>query len=177
VTAHEDDARQTPLTEAGRRLRDKRDNHAERCHVRDGTPGPSECSCGLDQDVLAIEAEARVQCESELAALVEATENLRRAAQIHWRPVQTRHRWLDDLLRADTAIQKLVIRGGLSAAAAERDARLRAGAVGAERDRLRRALLAGDSELDESEATRRHRRITVDDVLALLAPSPEADHD
>ena len=145
--------------------------------VTDGTPGPGECSCGLDSGHPRHRGRSPRRCESELAALVEATENLRRAAQIHWRPAETRHRWLDDLLRADTAVQKLVIRGGLSAAAAERDARLRAGAVGAERERLRRALLDGDSGLDESEATRRHRRITVDNVLALLAPSPEADHD
>jgi hypothetical protein len=123
------------------------------------------------------EAEACAPCESELAALVEATENLRQAASVHWRPAGTRHRWLEDLLRADLAVEKLLVPGGLSAAAAERDARIRREAVEAERERLRKALLDGKHSQDESEAPARRRMITVDHVLALLAPSNETDKD
>ncbi|MGA2514520.1 MAG: hypothetical protein ABSG37_13035 [Candidatus Limnocylindrales bacterium] len=152
MTANEDDTLHEPRTEAGRRLSDNHDRHAEHCPARRETAGPGECSCGLDSDILAVEAEARAGCESEMAALVEATENLQRAASVHWRAAGTRHRWLDDLLRADVAAEKLLVPGGLAAAAVERDARIRAEAAEAERERSRKALLDGGRSLDKSEA-------------------------
>lgn len=128
-------------------------------------------------DILAIEAEARAGAEAQLAALAEATENLQQVAHVHWRPVGTRHRWLDDLLRAEVAVEGLLVRGGLAAAAAEHDARLIREAVEAEREGLRRWLIDGNRLLDKGEAVARARMLTVGEVLDQIAPSKEADHD
>ena len=75
-----------PGTQAGRMAREVYSYHAVDCGIQHRTPGPCECTCGFDETILAIEAEATTALRQEAQhEHARAEEALAKKRELHGR--------------------------------------------------------------------------------------------